>query len=404
MNKSDIRNFLRGMTVEDEIESLLREADDISELTLGTNEYEEYIEELIGRLKNVKRSVKSRTNQGKMYRKEADRLQSAITSLKYLNNRSQRIKNKNSKDLLDENFSRQSVREFLYNTRSSEEELINERVKMSGEFAFAREGGCEFDMTRLNFPIAKQLTNPKTQKALSNIGRMLAVPKPFCDLLNISSRALGIFFGEEGDSNIEGEKINSNESDAKNSEIESELKGLHLRKVFEDAVSESKGNTDYNSDYSLYFNHFLPSTSSSLKRNVFLTNKMLDELKTLKQGLANIKTYANTNPSNVEMLMKVNEVLKLEKSSKYEKLLRAIRKIADKQNDVGMPTEQKEYVKAGYNYQMTKLVFKILDDDFEDGITEDLIKLEEKPEFAGIKSKLERYLQGIKEEIRVVVK
>ena len=403
MNKSDIRKFLSGMTVEDEIESILREVNDVNELTLGTDEYEEYIEELIGRLKNVKKSVRSRTNQGKMFRKEADRLQSAITSLRYLNNRSQRVKNKYSKDLLDESvYSNDDVRQFLYNMNRTENELLNERVKMSGEFAFAREGGCEFDMTRLNFPIAKQLTSPKTQKALSNIGRMLAVPKPFCDLLNLSSRALGIFFGEEGDSNIEGEKI-EDRSDATNSEIESELKGLHLRKVFEDAVSETRDANSYNSDYSDYFNHFLPLTSKNLKQNLFNADSVLTELKKLKRGLADIKTYANTNPSNVEMLMKINKVLKLEKSSKYKKLLKAIRKISEKQNDVGMPTQQKEFVKAGYNFQMTKLIFKILDDDFEDKLTEDIIQLESQPSFSGVQSKIERYLQGIKEEISVVV-
>jgi cytidyltransferase-like protein len=107
---------------------LLNESDE--DLILGTDEYNDFIDEIIQRLKKVKQTLRTRSRKGKENRKEADRIQSAIGSLKHLKNRSLRILN-NSNTLNErvvrlvappieekrveekEEFDRESLKEFF---------------------------------------------------------------------------------------------------------------------------------------------------------------------------------------------------------------------------------------------------------------------------------------------------
>jgi len=75
------------------IPALLKEATEIKEriaLEMGTNEYNDYIDNLILDIKHVKKSLNSRTRKNERYRKESSRLQSAIETLRHLLRKNQR--------------------------------------------------------------------------------------------------------------------------------------------------------------------------------------------------------------------------------------------------------------------------------------------------------------------------
>ena len=72
---------------------MLLESKKSGDLTIGTEEYESFLETIIADLKKVKNSLKTRSKNGAAHRKEADRIQSAINAMKYLNNKNRRILN-----------------------------------------------------------------------------------------------------------------------------------------------------------------------------------------------------------------------------------------------------------------------------------------------------------------------
>jgi len=72
----------------------IMEKKDRSELVLGTVEYSTFMEDLIGDILHVKKSLRSRKNRNS--RKEASRLQAAVDSLRYINKKNERQLNANS--------------------------------------------------------------------------------------------------------------------------------------------------------------------------------------------------------------------------------------------------------------------------------------------------------------------
>ena len=92
---------------------------------MGTEEYSSFLERLIDELSDVKRSLRSRSKSGKHYRKEADRMQSAIGSLRYLKNKSNKMLLSNSNILseadginadivfTEDDFGADSIRDFI---------------------------------------------------------------------------------------------------------------------------------------------------------------------------------------------------------------------------------------------------------------------------------------------------
>lgn len=86
------------------------------DLTIGTEEYESFLEAIISDLKKVKSSLKTRSKSGATHRKEADRIQSAINAMKYLNNKNRRILNNsmiNEEIDQEERFKRSDIKNFL---------------------------------------------------------------------------------------------------------------------------------------------------------------------------------------------------------------------------------------------------------------------------------------------------
>lgn len=73
----------------EQVKKILSEAND-DDLVLGTETYGTYLDEIIGSLMGIKGSLGSRKKAGKYFRKEADRIQSAISSLRYLKRKSDR--------------------------------------------------------------------------------------------------------------------------------------------------------------------------------------------------------------------------------------------------------------------------------------------------------------------------
>jgi hypothetical protein len=67
----------------------LNESDD--DLILGTEEYNQFIDEVIQNLGRVKKALRVRSSNGKVNRKEAAGLQHAINALKHLKTKSTRI-------------------------------------------------------------------------------------------------------------------------------------------------------------------------------------------------------------------------------------------------------------------------------------------------------------------------
>ena len=78
-------------------------------LTMGTSEYEDFLEEIIQNLKTVKKTLRSRKH--REHRKEADRIQSAINAMKYLSSKNRRILNNSV--VQESSFSREAIRNFI---------------------------------------------------------------------------------------------------------------------------------------------------------------------------------------------------------------------------------------------------------------------------------------------------
>lgn len=66
---------------------------DMMQLEIGTEEYTKVLERIINDLAAVKSSLRTRSREGARHRKESDRIQSAISAIKYLNNKSKRMIN-----------------------------------------------------------------------------------------------------------------------------------------------------------------------------------------------------------------------------------------------------------------------------------------------------------------------
>jgi hypothetical protein len=111
-------------TLEEVVNNVFLESDD---LLLGTEEYGVYIDEIISALSSVKGSLGTRKKAGKYYRKEGDRIQSAISSLRFLKRKSDRQLLSNSAVInevyegkvgkvtieREDSFDRETLRKFL---------------------------------------------------------------------------------------------------------------------------------------------------------------------------------------------------------------------------------------------------------------------------------------------------
>lgn len=88
------------------------------DLSIGTESYEKFLEEMISNLRAVKKSLRPRSN--REHRKEADRIQSAINAMKYLSSKSRRILNNS---MINEGFekrdelSRSDIKSFIRNLK-----------------------------------------------------------------------------------------------------------------------------------------------------------------------------------------------------------------------------------------------------------------------------------------------
>ena len=88
------------------------------DLSIGTESYEKFLEEMIGNLRAVKKSPRPRSN--REHRKEADRIQSAINAMKYLSSKSRRILNNSmiNEDVeKSEDLSRSDIKNFIRNLK-----------------------------------------------------------------------------------------------------------------------------------------------------------------------------------------------------------------------------------------------------------------------------------------------
>ena len=83
------------------------------DLVMGNDEYEAFLEEVISNLKKVKRSLRTRSKDGVAHRKEADRIQSAINAMKYLNSKNRRIINKSMLSEDKDTLTRSDIRNFI---------------------------------------------------------------------------------------------------------------------------------------------------------------------------------------------------------------------------------------------------------------------------------------------------
>jgi len=97
VNSSNVWNILTKQNLDEylytggstQMSKKLNENDD--DLILGTEEYNQFIDEVIQNLSRVKRSLRVRSTPGKVNRKEAAGLQHAINALKHLQTKSTRI-------------------------------------------------------------------------------------------------------------------------------------------------------------------------------------------------------------------------------------------------------------------------------------------------------------------------
>ena len=84
-----------------------------NDLLMGTEEYEAFLDEVIKNLKKVKNSLKTRSRDGVAHRKEADRIQAAISAMNYLNNKNRRIINNSMLREDKQGLTRSDIRSFI---------------------------------------------------------------------------------------------------------------------------------------------------------------------------------------------------------------------------------------------------------------------------------------------------
>jgi hypothetical protein len=94
---------------------LFLEKKQVMQLEMGTLEYSTVLEKIINDLKSVKNSLKTRSREGALHRKESDRIQSAINAMKYLETKSRKMINNNFVNESDEKITRQDIRNFFKN-------------------------------------------------------------------------------------------------------------------------------------------------------------------------------------------------------------------------------------------------------------------------------------------------
>lgn len=82
----------------------------------GTSEHIDFLDEMITNLQDVKRTLGVRRKEGKALRKEASKLQDAISSLRYLREKSNKLL-LNGPEELREEFSYDDIRNFFHNLR-----------------------------------------------------------------------------------------------------------------------------------------------------------------------------------------------------------------------------------------------------------------------------------------------
>lgn len=106
---------------------LLEKRSNNNDLIVGTQEYGDFLQQIIDDLKQIKTSLRTRSSKGKANRKEADRIQAAVSALKYLSGKSQRILNNGSiNEILDsrkskhEKLTRGDIKSFLRRSYESE--------------------------------------------------------------------------------------------------------------------------------------------------------------------------------------------------------------------------------------------------------------------------------------------
>ena len=95
---------------------LFLEGKEVMQLEIGTDEYSKVIERIVAELQQVKSSLKTRSREGLAHRKEADRIQSAINAMKYLNNKSRRMINSSvikEEVEFEEIFDREAIKNIL---------------------------------------------------------------------------------------------------------------------------------------------------------------------------------------------------------------------------------------------------------------------------------------------------
>ena len=89
---------------------------DMMQLEIGTEEYTKVLERIINDLAAVKSSLRTRSREGARHRKESDRIQSAISAIKYLNNKSKRMINSSmirEEKQNNDTFKRSDIKNFL---------------------------------------------------------------------------------------------------------------------------------------------------------------------------------------------------------------------------------------------------------------------------------------------------
>jgi hypothetical protein len=113
-----IRNFYRKRAgLEERLLRIITEAK-IRRYEMGTNEYSLYIDDIIGELQYVKGSFESRKKLGKRYRKEASRIQDAISVLRG-------VKRKNNKKIDNALLSERLVRSVAHDNDEIEAQEFN---------------------------------------------------------------------------------------------------------------------------------------------------------------------------------------------------------------------------------------------------------------------------------------
>jgi len=92
------------------------EKNEAMQLEMGTTEYSNVLEKIIKDLQAVKASLRTRSAEGAKHRKESDRIQSAISAIKYLNNKSRKMINSEvlrESDVKEGSLTRGDIKHFL---------------------------------------------------------------------------------------------------------------------------------------------------------------------------------------------------------------------------------------------------------------------------------------------------